>query len=528
MKRNAIQVLENHGRTLVEQQEALARVLRQSFPLPLERLMAFFNRHGAFNDRMSFPRDSRLFQYLTSHSRLVTMLLDIADQQHSFDPLKYPDLLCIAPEDPAAVREESTSGSPRSFVVYLRMRRTTAGVALQESFKLLENFPAYTASEAVVSRALSSLAPSEHAIRIYGGITGRDITGVDRLNEDVPDDGDKARTRFAAFTTINDLKHEIKVYHLHLDNSSGMWSIDPSAASLAIALRGHQDIQLLESLLIAVLRTTALNIALGGVYEFSRPQEEFFVLRDAVLSNNLFARAAVCRALDDARPQITRRKVRRRLEDGPGSSLSADTTSEPVLLEDERRKLEQDTRLAISARVRALVNYWDSRGDGGDRMSAACMETVIKIASAISLTDDGYVEMVRVLCDSPKEAHRHEQVSFWSPLTGQSAHFTRQLLVHVRGLDSEHLNARLLGTADTDAIAPAFGAQVNLWDVIIAHDAVAAALTLLVTGLLQWWNSPCFMLVSAQVCMIAFSETSNKITLTPHSSRMPHISSTTI
>lgn len=112
--------------------------------------------------------------------------------------------------------------------------------------------------------------------------------------------------------------------------------------------------------------------------------------------------------------------------------------------------------------------------------------------------DDGYVEMFRVLRDVPLEEHSHEEVTFWGPLAGRSPALTRRLLMHVRDLDLSHLDPTAPQASDVDVVAAAFGAQIDLWDVILRHKEVWVVLCLLIMGLLQWWNSPVIVVTAAK------------------------------
>lgn len=84
-----------------------------------------------------------------------------------------------------------------------------------------------------------------------------------------------------------------------------------AAPTLGIALRANADVQLLGCLTMDILGSICLNMTLGGVYEPSQPQQSFFDLRDAVLEPTLFTKAAIQQVLDDVRPSIARRPVRR-------------------------------------------------------------------------------------------------------------------------------------------------------------------------------------------------------------------------
>lgn len=90
-------------------------------------------------------------------------------------------------------------------------------------------------------------------------------------------------------------------------------------------------------------------------------------------------------------------------------------------------------------------------------------------------------------------------MAFWRPSTGPSAHFIRIMLTHVRALSLHHLDADMPASSDRQVVAAAFGAHVDLWDVILSHKEVFTALVLLVMRLIQWWNAPCLVLTAAKV-----------------------------
>lgn len=530
----AIDILQTLGNSMLQQHQELCGILDQTFPSPLESLLAFFDRHNRMHDRSPFDRESRLLKYLSQHPDLVTMLHEIATHGHAFSPSHYPNLLvkvesqhreCKAnaqSQEPDVMdvdsNENDTPCKPNTFTVYLRVEQTTARLAKKHSLTLVDEYPAYLASETVTLESLASLEDDKPALRMYAGITGRDsLTGWDRMEEDVGEDGDEpSPTRFAAYTSVNKLKDSFDIYHITLDNSDGFWDV-PAAPTTQIAIRAHREIQLLESLVIAVLGALKLNMALGGVYEPTLPEEAFCSMRDKVLNADLFTSDSIVECLERARVLVTRRQPRHCIDDRvpllPKVTIPAIPSrhvtdqavdrkpqheSADLLDKEEHQVLQGDMRVAITKRTRAIAAYWRERGDGGPEMNPACVEKAATLCSSVSLSQDGYVDSVRLLKDVPLEEFNHPEVDFWGQLAGRSGYATRRLLAHVRALDHSYLENTSVIATDSSVIAEAFGAHVNLWDVILVHKDVWTVFVLLIVGLLQWWTAPCVVMTASK------------------------------
>jgi hypothetical protein len=148
-----------------------------------------------------------------------------------------------------------------------------------------------------------------------------------------------------------------------------------------------------------------------------------------------------------------------------------------------------------------MATFFTERGHSGPRMSEEALEKVVLMASAFVLSEDGYIDHVRVLKDVPRTEFFYEQtnVSFWNHLTGYSAFNHWTMLAHTRGLPANSLDPTLVINSTLEQVGNDFGTINNIWIVILVHVEVWIVCVFLVVGLIQHWDAPCLVVSSSKV-----------------------------